>query len=414
MAEKTEKPTQKKLRDSARKGQTFKSRDIVAVCVLAAGALAVDPMVDLRRIMAVFVTMASTGTAPDPHAYALAWGKLFLSMVFPFILICAVAGTLPSLVQSRFTLAVEAIKLDLTAISPMKGLKKIFNVKSLKEAVKALLYVAVFVATVWTFAGRYARDIFSLVYARPDMLARAWITLSVQLILRFLLCALPVLVFDAFFEYFHYFKQMRMDKDEVKKEYKESEGNPEIKGKRREVHQEILSEEVKANVEQSDFMLANPTHIAIGIYMNPDITPVPFVSVRETNARALAVIRYAESKGVPVVRDIPLARSVYRNSPRRYSFVSSEDLDRVMRVLIWLLQVEAVARDELKAPGEEDVSPDTLGDAEAGEHEGEEREGAEEGDEDTDKNKNEGGDEKLSFYATKTDRIVESTLEKGR
>ncbi|WP_063895479.1 EscU/YscU/HrcU family type III secretion system export apparatus switch protein [Burkholderia ubonensis] len=350
MAEKTEQPTQKKLRDSAKKGQTFKSKDITAVIVIVVGALAIGMAVDLRRVMLEFARVASTSAAPDPAGYLLAWGRRFLVSVVPFVLLCGAAGALPSLIQSRFTLAVESLKLDLTAMSPMKGLKKLFGWRVAKDAVKALLYLVVIVVAAAVFVQLNKGEVFELHHATPALLGHLWIRLATQLVLVFILCALPVLLLDAVAEYFLYYKDMKMDKQEVKQEHKESEGNQEIKQKRKEVHQELLSEEVKSNVKQSDMILANPTHIAIGIYMNADVVPVPFVSVRETNARALAVIRYAESCGVPVVRDIPLARSVYRNS-RLYSFVSARDLEPVMRVLTWLRQVEAANRVQMIEAG---------------------------------------------------------------
>ncbi|KVD78018.1 type III secretion system protein [Burkholderia sp. ABCPW 14] len=340
MSEKTEKPTAKKLRDAAKKGQTFKSKDITAVVVLAVAAVATGAIVDLRRIAFEFARVAMTGATPDAAEYFKHWVRLFFMLITPFVLVCAAAGALPSLVQSRFTLAVESIKFDLTALDPMKGLKKLFSWRAAKEVVKALLYLAVSAAAVWIFIGSAHREISQLFRADPALLGHMWVKLTGRFVLLFLVCAVPVLLMDAIVEYFLYYKDLRMDKHEVKQEHKESEGNPEIKSKRREVHMELLSEAVKSNIEQSDVILANPTHIAIGIYMNADVVPMPFVSVRETNARALAVIRYAEEKGVPVVRDIPLARAVYRRS-RRFSFVSNDDFEAVMRVLIWLKQVEA-------------------------------------------------------------------------
>jgi type III secretion protein U len=142
-------------------------------------------------------------------------------------------------------------------------------------------------------------------------------------------------------EYFLYYKDLKMDKQEVKQEMKDSEGNPEVKNRRKEVFMEMLSGETAAAIEQSTFVVANPTHIAIGIYVNEDVTPIPFISVRETNARALAVIRYAESRGVPVVRNVSLARSIYQRCPRRYMFVDHRDLFEVLKIIDWLKDVEA-------------------------------------------------------------------------
>lgn len=344
MSEKTEKPTAKKLRDAARKGQTFKSRDVIAVIVLAAGAASVGMVVDLRHVMLELAAVAQYGSAADPAAYVQYWGREFLKLALPFILICALAGVIPSLVQSRFTLATEALKLDFSNLNPVNGFKKMFSLRTVKEIAKALLYVVVTAVTVRLFITLNHRDLFGLFRASPDVLGHMWISLTVRLIFLFLVCALPILVLDVGLEFFLYYKNLKMDKHEVKQEYKETEGNPEIKSKRKEVHIELLSEETKAAVEQSTFVLANPTHIAIGIYVNADVTPLPFISVRETNARALAVIKYAEMKGVPVVRNIALARAIYAKCRRRFTFIDPDNLLAVLRIIEWLRQVEAANR----------------------------------------------------------------------
>ncbi|VVE36838.1 EscU/YscU/HrcU family type III secretion system export apparatus switch protein [Pandoraea horticolens] len=344
MSAKTEKPTPKKLRDAAKKGQTFKAKDITTLIVLAVGALAAGIVIGLRHVIVEFSHVASAGADQDPASYGLGWIRSFLMMVTPFIGICAVAGALPSLVQSRFMLATEVLKLDFAALDPVAGVKKLFSWRAVKELLKALLYLVVFCAAISIFIEQNHRDLFQVFRASPEVLTHEWIRLTVKFVMVVLLCALPVALFDAVFEYFLYQKNVKMEKREVEQERKETEGRPETKMKRRETHSELLSEEVKANIEQSKFIVANPTHIAIGIYMNEDIVPIPFVCVREANARALAVIRHAEANGVPVVRDVPLARSVYRRA-RRYQFVSGDDLEPVMRVLVWLRQVEMANSD---------------------------------------------------------------------
>ncbi|MGF6265269.1 type III secretion YscU/HrpY family protein [Paraburkholderia youngii] len=364
MTEKTEKPTEKKLHDEAERGQTFKSKDLVAAIMLAVGVTAGSSVVDLRDVMVALASMATSGSMPDPQTYMRNWLLVFLRMIAPFILLCAAAGALTSLVQSRFTLAVQAIRFDLTAISPAKGFKMLFSWRTLKEVVKALLYVAACVVTVWVFMRNSHRELFQAFRADAFVLGHLWIKLTVRLVVIFLLCSIPVLLLNALLDYFLYLKALKMDVHEVKREYRESQANPEVKSEQRWIHKELLSEGVKAAIEQSNLVLANPTHIAIGIYLDPNIVMLPFVSVRETNARAVAVIQYAESVGVPVVRDIALARSVYRNS-RRYSFVSGQDFEAVMRILVWLKEVEAANRgielSGIDATDEEGLSPSDEG-----------------------------------------------------
>lgn len=352
MAEKTEKPTPKRISDAAKKGQTFKPKDMTNVVELAVGTLMMATLLDFRKVMAVFVAFSTNRQLPSTQAYVVAIVHEFLHIILPFTAVCVVASVLPNLIFSRFTLATEAIKFDLNAINPINGFKKIFNMKTLKEVVKALLYLLVSAVTVKLFVSQQLHELFHAFDLPIVSVGRLWMRLTADLIGLFLACSVPVVILDALVEYFLYYKNLKMDRHELKQEHKNTEGNHEIKGRRREVHIELLSEETKANVRQSDFMLANPTHIAIGIYMNPVIAPLPFVSVRETNARALAALKYAEQVGVPVVRDIALARSVFRHS-RRYSFVDVADLRQVFDVLRWLQEVERASHPEM-LPGDQD------------------------------------------------------------
>jgi type III secretion protein U len=146
-----------------------------------------------------------------------------------------------------------------------------------------------------------------------------------------------------------------MEKHEVKQEYKEQEGSPEVKHRRKEVHQEILSGQVQGSIDKSDFILANPTHIAIGVYTNTQISPLPFVSVLAKNQVALAVIAYAEKHGIPVVRDIPLARYTFKNIKRVYTLFPPKSVEPILRILQWLKEVELA---HLKEIGEVVDSPE--------------------------------------------------------
>ena len=161
-----------------------------------------------------------------------------------------------------------------------------------------------------------------------------WGEMLFLLILYCLGSMIIVLIFDFIAEYFLFMKDMKMDKQEVKREYKEQEGNPEIKSKRRERIRQL-----KSDVSNSRLMIANPTHIAIGIYFKPHLSPIPLISVRETNEVALAVRKYAKEIGIPIITDKKLARKIYATH-RRYDYVSFENIDEILRLLLWLEDVE--------------------------------------------------------------------------
>ncbi|KUM05624.1 EscU/YscU/HrcU family type III secretion system export apparatus switch protein [Chromobacterium subtsugae] len=345
MSNKTEQPTRKRLRDSAKKGQSFKSRDLVVACLTLCGVAYLVSFGSLVELMGAFRQAIAGGFSLDMAGYAKTVAWLGLKLLLPIFLLCVAASALPALLQSGFVLASEALKLNLSALNPVNGFKKLFSLRTVKEAVKALLYLASFAAAVAVIWRKHKELLFSQLNGSPLDMAGVWRELLLSLVLTCLGCIVLVLLLDAIAEYFLFMKDMKMDKQEVKREMKEQEGNPEIKSRRREAHMEILSEQVKSDIENSRLIIANPTHIAIGIYFRPEVVPIPFVSVLETNQRALAVRAYAEKVGVPVVRDVPLARRIFAGH-RRYSFVSLEEVDEVLRLLVWLEQVENAGQPE--------------------------------------------------------------------
>lgn len=336
--EKTELPTQKKLRDSAKKGQSYKSRDIVAACILGAGMLFMTT-ISMSGVGTLFEDFVSRGNNISPAYAGAKIFELFLQLSLPFVGVCIVATIIPSLLQSKFALAFEAIKIDFNALNPVSGFEKIFSLKTVKEFIKALLYLIVFGFVTYLFYSQYRNILFSLVYAQPSSIATIWLQAGTTLVLLCLASFMLIILLDGLVDYYLYIKNLKMEKHEVKQEYKEQEGSQEVKHRRREVHQEILSGQVKNTIEQSDFVLANPTHIAIGIYTNPDIAPLPFISVLAKNQVALAVIAYAEKVGKPIVRDIPLARRIFKNA-RLFSFIPQDEAEPIFRILQWLKEVE--------------------------------------------------------------------------
>ncbi len=272
--EKTEKPTQKKLRDSAKKGETYKSRDMIAACILGAGLLFMTTL-SFSDVEMIFRDFVMRGENISPAYATSKILMLFLELTIPFVGVCIVATVLPSLLQSKFTLAFEAIKFNLSALDPISGFKKIFSQKTVKEFVKALIYFLVFNVVIYMFYREYNNVLYSLVYAQTSSIAAIWLEGGVMLVLLCLGAFLFIILLDGIVDYYLYIKELKMEKHEVKQEYKEQEGNPEVKHRRRELHQEILSAQTRNDIEQSNFILANPTHIAIGVYASKG-SPPPF------------------------------------------------------------------------------------------------------------------------------------------
>lgn len=339
MANKTEKPTDKKLKDASKKGQILKSRDLTVSLIMLVGTLYLGYVFDVHHIMSILEYILDHNAKPDIWDYFKAIGIGWLKTIVPFLLVCMFTTILVSWFQSKMKLATEAIKLKFDSLNPINGLKKIFSLKTLKEFVKAILYIVFFCLAIRVFWGNNKSLLFKTLDGDIISLLSDWGEMLFLLVLYCLVSMIIILIFDYIAEYFLFMKDMKMDKQEVKREYKEQEGNPEVKSKRRERHQEILSEQLKSDVSNSRLMIANPTHIAIGIYFKPNLSPIPLISVRATNQVALAIRRYAQEIGIPVIMDKKLARKIYATH-RRYDYVSFENLDEILRLLLWLEDVE--------------------------------------------------------------------------
>ena len=337
--EKTEKPTDKKLEDSAKKGQSYKSKDAVSASIIAAGVLGMS-VISLAEVGEVFSDFLNNAAHINNAYVADRVVRLFLYLTMPFVGICIVATIVPSLVQSKFVLAFEAVKIDFDSLNPVNGFKKIFNLKTVKEFVKAIIYIVVFSCVVYAFFKHYEHVLIDLVYVQKASVIKIWVDAGTTIVLLCLLAFVVIIVADSIIDYFLYIKDQKMEKHEVKEEYKQQEGNQEVKSHRREMHKELLSGQEKTEIEQSNFILANPTHIAIGIYLNFKISPLPFISLLAKGEKALAIIAYAEKLRKPVVRDILVARRLFKTA-KRYSFIPMDMLEPIYAILIWLEEVES-------------------------------------------------------------------------
>jgi len=335
---KTEKPTPHRLLKESKKGKSYASRDLAGMAVLVAGLIALATLTSTRAVYGFYRGMVERGFSLTPAEAAWQATVAFLSIAVPVGAAAIVAAVLISLLQSRGVVAAEAVRIDLARVNPISGFKNLFSLKTIKGVISATLYLLaglVFVVLAWNL---FAPTVFAQVQM-PDKAASAvWYDVGWRSTALLLAVLAPIVLGAAFIEYRLYIREMRMEKHEVKQEHKDHNGNPEIKQRRREIGEE-LSAQTQSDVAGSSLVLANPTHIAVGIYIHPDYPGLQFVSVRERGNRARKVIALAEKCGVPVVRDIPVARAVYAKA-RRYQFVPAELTTPITRILLWLKDIE--------------------------------------------------------------------------
>lgn len=338
---KTEKPTPHRLKKESQKGKSFNSKDFTAAAVLIGGVIALGAWTSLGAIGQLYVAILESNFQLPMKAVMSMAVIAFLKSVAPVGLIAICCAAISSLIQSRGVLATDRNGFDFTKLNPVSGFKNLVSLRVVKDLTRTLLYLLFASGAAVVLWKTFAPSIFSLVHAHPHQAGPAWAHLLVRYGALLLAALAPVYGLSMFLDYRLHIRDMRMDKSEIKQENKDLQGNQEIKGKRRELGAE-LSAQVQSDVAGSSMILANPTHIAVGIFIYQGDIRHPFVSVREKGPRARAAIALAEKSGIPVVRDIKVARAVYATS-KRYRFVDPSALEDVMRVLQWLQDVEKSA-----------------------------------------------------------------------
>ena len=278
---KTEKPTPRRLLKESKKGSSYKSRDLTVGLILFVGVIVLALATSLAPIRALYEVVISRDFQVQPAEIAMLAVKAFAWSVLPVTVAAIVCMALSSFAQSKGVIATEALRIDFTKLNPVSGFKNLFGLKMVKNLLAAVLYSVVgfsFLVFAWLAWGD---EILAQAKVSVSTSAYASHALGMQIVLSLIATLLPLVLLAGVLEYRLYIRQMRMDKSEVKQEHKDNEGNPEIKQRRRERAEE-LSAQVQADVAGSSVILANPTHIAVGIFAQEagDVT-WPFVSVHE-------------------------------------------------------------------------------------------------------------------------------------
>ncbi|MBT5414136.1 MAG: flagellar biosynthesis protein FlhB [Rhodospirillaceae bacterium] len=315
-SQKTEEPTQKRLDDSRRKGQVATSREVNHWFMLIAGAMVVmmlapTMMAALGQAMRPFVERPHAipiGTRGMEVMGALA-AEVGGAMLMPLTLL-VLAAALSGLVQNGPMLAPEQIKPKLEKISLGSGLKRLFSLRSIAEFVKGLLKLVI-VATISAILMIPAFDeIGRTVHLEAGGLLALLRDLSLRLLLGVVAVMTVIAGLDFLYQRFEHLKKMRMSRQELKDEYKESEGDPQIKARLRQLRQERASRRMMAAVPKADVVVTNPTHVSVALSYEPGVMNAPKVVAKGVDRVALRIREVAREHDVPLVENPPLARAL--------------------------------------------------------------------------------------------------------
>lgn len=317
-AQKTEEPTQKKLADALEKGDFAKSQEIknwfvlFGACIVA--IVAIQGLASNLRSTMASVIEQSYRIPMDSSGLSAYIGDLIaqisIYLILPTIILVA-AALAGAMVQHRPMITFEKIQPKLNKISPLSGLKNKFSMQNLvefsKSVFKLILVSAVVVIIVWP-EKELLENIMTLE-------ASAMVDVIYTLVIRVLVGVVALMgiiaVMDFIFQKFQFIKKMRMTKQEVKDEHKQSDGDPLVKARLRQIRMERARTRMMAAVPEADVVVTNPTHYAVALKYQHGEMEVPKVVAKGIDSLALKIREVAEENGVPVLENPPLARTLF-------------------------------------------------------------------------------------------------------
>ncbi len=363
--DKTEQPTGKKIDDARRKGQVPRSKEAATFVVLLAGVLllwAFSSMLgrSIQQIMHNSFTLTR-----DQIFFVDEIRRLFVANVKEIALpilgisvVLFICGIYGNTFIGGFNFSHEAYKPKFDKINPVNGIGRIFSLNSIIELLKGILKVA-FIGSFCYFAlsGRIS-EVLTLSYLDPIGAIRRAMILLLQFMIIVVCAMLPIVLIDVPYQKWHYLKQLRMTKQEVKDEYKNTEGNPQIKGKIRQLQYQMAARRMMAKVPQADVVVTNPTHFAVALSYDPDGALAPVVVAKGVDEIAEKIKDIARETNIPVIPIPPLARSLY------YTTELDNEIPRglfkaVAQVLAWVMGMKAFKEGKSQQrPRDLDMNPE--------------------------------------------------------
>ena len=341
--DKTEKPTEKRLQDARKKGDVPKSKEITSTMTLLVwlglGALALP--LATQRLMALMLRVIDSLQQPfSSAAPAMGWmaleALLWLTAVVlvPVILI----GLLTEFLQAGPVFTMEKSKPKLDHMNPVSGIQKMFSMDNLIEVLKAAVKTVVLFLIGWTVLKSLLPQIVLLSSAQAGTLGTALWQVAFKLMAWTLAAFAMVSAIDFIWQRHSFTKKNRMSMRDIRQEHKESDGDPHIKAQRRQTHQEWSQRNAANAAENANVLVVNPTHVAIAIDYDRETCPVPVLSAKGEDDVARAMREAAAAAGVPIVRNVPLARDMLARA--EVGEIIPKDLFEVMaEVILWAKQV---------------------------------------------------------------------------
>ena len=321
--EKTEKATPKKRRDQRKEGNVASSKDVIVVasligcfyCLQLLFPAIYETLRDTMIFQITAVAEIDELSLGNLQMLGMKTVKDLAKCIFPLGVISLTIGVVATGIQTRFNVTTKPLKFKLSKLNPLKGIKNMFSAKQVVELLKAVIKIIILGVILYGILKDEIVVIAQMMDIDPLSSSAYVLKEIVSMVLKVGMVFAAIAGFDYFYQRWSYEKNLKMTKEEVKEEFKQSEGDPKIKGKIRSLQQSMARSRMMQAVPDADVIIRNPTHYAVALRYDIDKDKAPVVIAKGQDLIALKIVEIAENHKVTVIENKPLARGIYASTP---------------------------------------------------------------------------------------------------
>ena len=349
---KTEEPTEKKVRDALEQGKIPVSRE-ASIFTSMAALMVIQAFLIGQGVQQLTPTLKSL--LDDPEGFPLSTGAdaqnlltvvglQALRFLVPLVVILMVFGLAASLLQNAPRVVLERIKPDLNRISPVSGWSRLFGTQGLIEFAKSLFKLGAVTAVVAFVLRSSEARAFEAMYTDPVALPEMILNIAMRIVSAICIATIVLVAIDLAWARFHWRRELRMTKQEIKDEHKQAEGDPLVKARLRSLARDRSRQRMIASASRATLVIANPTHFAIALRYKREENAAPLVVAKGMDVIALKIREVAEQNRIPVIENKALARALYEAV--QVDQVIPAEFFRPVAEIIYFLQSKQAARPE--------------------------------------------------------------------
>jgi len=338
--EKTEEATPRRLEKAREEGQVARSRELTTFTMLLGGVLCLSTMGSyLYRQMSALMTDAflfdRSGAMQVNRMLGTTWdlGQQALSTLMPMFIFMTVLALISPMLLGGFLISGKAVVPQMSKLNPLKGFKRIFSSQALAELAKVIAKIVLMGTVAGLFMWSHEREFMALLHQPVDQALVSMLKLAALACGVMVLSLALVILIDVPFQLWNHAKQLRMSKEEIKREHKESEGDPLLKGHIRAQQQAMARKRMMSKVPDADVIITNPTHYAVALKYDEAEMAAPRVVAKGADSIAGKIRELGGDNGVPLLESPPLARALYHHV----------DLDREVPMALYTAVAEVMA-----------------------------------------------------------------------